>query len=367
MKLVIFGLTVSSAWGNGHATLWRALCKALARRGHDVVFFERDVPYYASHRDLASLPEGQLALYSDWRSIRSEARSQVNAADAAIVTSYCPDALRAMELVLDSRVGTRAFYDLDSPVTLARLRAGEAVDYVGPEGYAPYDVVFSYAGGAALRELRERLGAKRVVPLYGSVDPDTHAPGSPRAEYRADLSYLGTYSADRQERLRSLLLEPARRSPNQRFLIGGALYPPDFPCLDNLRTIEHVAPPGHPDFFASCRLTLNVTRASMAATGWCPSGRLFEAAACGAPLLSDYWPGLEDFFEPNGEIVVARSADDAVDAIAIDDRELAALARRARERTLAEHTADRRAAQLTAGLERASVGPAAQPARATAS
>jgi spore maturation protein CgeB len=198
MKLVIFGLTVSSSWGNGHATIWRGLCGALAARGHEVVFFERNVPYYAAHRDLHALPGGTLYLYPEWADALPVAHRHLADADVAVVTSYCPDGVAATELVLDSPVALRVFYDLDTPVTLARLRAGEAVEYLSPRGLAEFDLVLSYTGGRTLSELQTRLGARWVMPLYGSVDPTVHRPQEPQPQYRADLSYIGTYALDRQ-------------------------------------------------------------------------------------------------------------------------------------------------------------------------
>lgn len=346
MKLVIFGLTLSSSWGNGHATLWRGLCRALARLGHRVVFFERDVPYYASQRDLMELPGTDLCLYASWEEVLPRVRREVADADVAMVTSYCPDGIAATDLVLDADGPRRVFYDLDTPVTLARLEAGEPVPYIGPRGLSGFDLVLSYTGGTALTELSERLGARRVAPLYGSVDPEVHRPSEPLRQYQADLSYLGTYAADRQPVLERLLLDPARRLPDRRFVIAGAQYPVDFPWEPNVWFVRHLPPSDHPGFFASSPLTLNVTRADMARMGWCPSGRLFEAAACGTAVLSDTWEGLGDFFEPGREILLAGTTEEAIAAISLSREEVARIARAARERTLAEHTADRRARQM---------------------
>jgi spore maturation protein CgeB len=358
MKLVIFGLTVSSSWGNGHATLWRGLLRAFAKRGHDVVFFERDVPYYAAHRDLRELEGGELRLYADWADVRDDARRELSDADAGMVTSYCPDGVAASELVLDSNAARRVFYDLDTPVTLSQLSAGERVPYLPPQGLGDFDLVLSYTGGEALSELRARLHARVTAPLYGSVDPNEHRPVQPVAAYRADLSYLGTYAEDRQHALDELFLEPARRLPARRFLIGGAQYPSSFPWSDNIHFKRHLPPAEHPAFFSSSRMTLNVTRQAMATMGWCPSGRLFEAAACGVPILSDSWAGLDQFFAPGSEILVAESSDEAVEAIALDDSTLRAVAAAARERTLAEHTAERRAAELESMLASVATVPA---------
>ena len=362
MKLVVFGLTVSSSWGNGHATLWRGLCRALAADGHRVEFFERDVPYYAMNRDLHDLPGGALHIYPDWSSVRAEARRHLADADVGMVTSYCPDALDAAEEVLGSPVPVRVFYDLDTPVTLGRLRAGEPVEYIGPRGLQDFDLVLSYTGGRALSELKTGLGARRVAPLYGSVDPDVHRPEPADERFRADLSYLGTYAEDRQDALEQLLIEPARRLPQLRFLIGGAQYPHQFPWASNIYFVRHVAPGLHGRFYGSTRLTLNVTRRMMAEMGYCPSGRLFEAAACGVPILSDWWEGLESFFDPDREVLVARSTEEAIEALGLSDEALSRIAKAARERTLDEYTASRRARELVDAVVQSGAGAASDEA-----
>jgi spore maturation protein CgeB len=354
MKLVIFGLTLSSSWGNGHATLWRGLCRALARQGHRVVFFERDLPYYAPHRDLRELPGTDLRLYESWGAVFPAARREVADADVAMVTSYCPDGAAACDLVLSCPGPLAVFYDLDTPVTLERLGRGEPVPYLPAAGLGGFDLVLSYTGGRALDELRERLGARRVAPLYGSVDPETHRPADPAPELRGDVSYLGTYAADRQEALERLFLAPARRLPRKRFVIGGAQYPSDFPWGENVFFVRHLPPAEHPAFFASSPLTLNVTRAAMAGMGHCPSGRLFEAAACGTAVLSDTWEGLDRFFEPGREIFTATSTEEVFDILSLPGEEIRGVARAARERALAEHTAERRAEEMLALLAGAS-------------
>jgi spore maturation protein CgeB len=349
VKIVVFGLTVSSSWGNGHATLWRGLAGALARRGHHVVFYEKDTQWYAAARDLHDWQAGELVIYPDWADIAGRAADDIASADVAMVTSYCPDAIRATEAVLGASRATRIFYDLDTPVTLSRLAQG--VDYIGPDGLGGFDLVLSYTGGRALDDLRLRLGARRVAPLYGHVDPAVHRPTQPSERFRADLSYLGTYAADRQAALEQLFIAPARELPDRRFLIGGAQYPQNFPWTENIFFVRHLPPAEHPAFFSSGRLTLNVTREAMAAMGWCPSGRLFEAAACGAPILTDSWEGLESFFAPGREILVASTTAQAVDALALGDAELARIAAAARERVLAEHTSDRRAVDFENALD----------------
>ncbi len=359
MRMVIFGLTVTSSWGNGHATLWRGLIRALSQLGWSIAFFERNTPYYAGTRDLDRLDGGDVVLYPDWEDIRRAAEQAMKQADVVIVTSYCPDAIEASRLAQQVCPGLKVFYDLDTPVTLARIEQGELPAYFGPEGLRDFDLVLSYTGGTAVDALKAILGARHVVPLYGHVDPERHRPAQPRAEFAGDLSYLGTYAADRQAGVEKLLVSTAGRLPDRRFVIGGAQYPHEFPWSDNIFFVRHLPPADHPAFFCSSRLTLNVTREAMAERGWCPSGRLFEAAACGAAIVTDTWPGLGSFFQPGSEIILADTTDDVVAALGLSDGEFDAIRRRARERVLDEHTSAKRAGELDRVLSDASQGFAA--------
>ncbi|MGN6790744.1 MAG: CgeB family protein [Rhodanobacteraceae bacterium] len=346
MKLAIFGLTISSSWGNGHATLWRGMCKALSRLGVDVVFFERDVHYYAQQRDCAA-PEGAtLVLYDDWQAVRAHARRELVDADAAIVTSYCPDALPARAEILDAARPLAVFYDLDSPVTIAAAREGTLLPYLDARGLRDYDIVLSYAGGPTLHALQKILQARNAHPLYGHVDPALHRPVAPSATYRSDLCWLGTWAADRQRALEALFVDAAAARPQARFTIAGAQYPIDFPWHDNIWFIRHLPPSEHAAFLCSSRLALNVTRDAMARAGWCPSGRLFETAACAVPIVSDDWPGLSEFYRPDGEILLARDTEDVLAAMDLSDAELKCIGEAGRARTLTSHTSMHRACEL---------------------
>ena len=315
MNIVIFGLTVSSSWGNGHATLWRSLIKAMLRRGHRVVFYEKDVSYYADTRDLHDLGRGgMLRLYREFAGIREVAAREVDEADLALCTSYCPDGVEAATLILSSRAAIKCFYDLDTPVTLDALAWNVPVTYLPTHGLSAFDLVLSYTGGRALDELRAKLGARYVAPLYGSVDPELHHPDAPRAEFRCSVSYLGTYAEDRQRQLESLFLAPARALEGEQFLIGGSQYPESVAWPANVRIAEHMPPQKHAAFFTSSRMTLNITRKAMAEYGYCPSGRLFEAAACGTAILSDCWDGLETFFVPGEEMLLVTRSEEVIAA-----------------------------------------------------
>ena len=363
MHIIVFGLTVTSAWGNGHATLWRALCRALHAQGHRVTFFERDVPYYAVHRDFQSAPWCEVVLYGDWNEARTRGERLLADTDAGIVTSFCPDGAEASRLLLSSGA-RKVFYDLDSPVTLERLARGERVPYLPDGGFGEFDLVLSYAGGPTLGDIAARLGARRVRALYGSVDPAVHHPVPPSAAAACDLSYLGTYAADRQDALEALFVEPARRRPDLRFVLAGSQYPQDFPWTGNIYYRSHMPPPDHASFFSSSRLTLNITRGPMAAAGYCPSGRLFEAAACGAAIVTDPWPGLDEFFEPGKEVLVAHGTADVLDALELPATALRAIGSAARDRAVACHSADVRARELVDMLQALEMEPDARHQRA---
>lgn len=350
MKLVVLGLSASSSWGNGHATLWRGLLRALAAEGHEVSFFERDTHFYALHRDLERGEGWELVVYPTWDAVAERVRRAIDNADATIVTSYQADAPQAIEAVLEAP-GLRVFYDLDTPVTLAALERGERVAYLPTNGLGDFDLVLSYTGGVALDALQARLGARHVAPLYGCVDLVAHHPSPARHEWACDLSYLGTYAADRQEAVERLFLDVAEQLPAATLMLGGPMYPAHIRRPPNVRLVSHVAPLDHPAFYGSSRLTLSLTRGAMAKMGYCPSARLFEAAACGVPILTDVWPGLAEFFEPGHDVIVARRTDDVVDALRAPRGALARVAWNARARVLADHGADQRARELVALLE----------------
>ncbi|MFL6386408.1 MAG: glycosyltransferase [Terriglobales bacterium] len=355
MNITVFGLTLSSSWGNGHATPYRAIIRALDRLGHKVHFFEKDVPYYSSRRDFDSCDYCELTLYSAWANIREGALSAAVDSDVVITASFLPEGRRINDEILDLARPLRIFYDLDTPVTLNALRQGE-VEYLDAAQIQAFDLVLSFTGGKALTELEHDYRARMVKPLYGCVDPDDYYRVAPAPQFQCDLSYMGTYSADRQVKLDALLLEPSRRHPEKLFLLAGSLYPWHWQWGENVRRIDHVAPAEHSSFYSSSRLTLNITRGEMAANGWCPSGRFFEAAACGTPLITDGWDGLDSFFDLQSELRVVTSAEDVEAALSSSDEELQSMADCARQRTLDEHSGKVRAQQLLQYIEEARSG-----------
>ena len=339
MKLVVLGLSLSSAWGNGHATTFRALLSAFARRGHEVLFLERDVPWYAAHRDLPDPDWCRLELYPDLPTLDAWA-DEVASADAVIVGSYVPDGIEVGRWAQRTARGVTAFYDIDTPITLAALAKDDCA-YLSRDLVPGYDAYLSFTGGLTLRRIEQEFGSPAARELYCSVDATAYVPQD--VPKRWDLSYLGTYSDDRQPTLDKLLLDVARRAPERRFVVAGPQYPATIDWPANVERIEHLPPAEHAAFYSASRMTLNVTRADMIAAGWSPSVRLFEAAACGTAIVSDRWDGLGDLLAPDREIVLADTADDVLAAL---DRDTDALGRAARARILAEHTADHRAEEL---------------------
>jgi spore maturation protein CgeB len=349
-RIVVLGLTITSSWGNGHATTFRSLLRELARRGHQVLFLERDVPWYAANRDLPNPPFCRTALYSSVEELRGRFGRVVRDADLVIVGSYVPDGIEVGEWVCSTARGVTAFYDIDTPVTIAALKAGRC-EYLSPQLIARYAIYLSFTGGPMLRRLERRYGARAARPLYCSFDPAAYFPEVREPQW--DLGYMGTFSPDRQPALERLLAGAARLSPDRRFIVAGPGYPDDgWPA--NVERREHVPASEHRSFYTAQRFTLNLTRADMIRAGYSPSVRLFEAAACGVPIISDYWKGLETIFTPGREIVISASAGDTSRALStIGERERRAIGRRALRRVLADHTAEHRAIQLETYLAEA--------------
>lgn len=348
MKITFFGLTITSSWGNGHATTYRALCKALARRGHTIDFIEKDVEWYRSNRDMPAPEYCSVIFYDEWTTSANRLISSARESDVIVIGSYFPDAILAATALLDHGIGPVVFYDIDTPITLAALRANHGgPEYLTPALIPHFATYLSFTGGPALRELEQRFGSPRALPFYCSVDPDLYRPSPSRAEFTCDLSYLGTYASDRQPKLMHLLNDSAALLPHSQFIVAGPQYPADISWQPNVHRIIHLSPREHAAFYSSSRFTLNLTRDDMALAGYSPSVRLFEASACGAAILSDSWPGLDHFLTPGEEILLPQDNYEVVDLIRnLSDDERHSLGRRARERILANHTSDHRAREF---------------------
>lgn len=347
MKIVIFGLTITSSWGNGHATTFRSLVKALAKRGHQIVFVEKDVEWYRNNRDLPKPMFCALRLYDDWVKNEESFIADCRDADAVVIGSYFPDAIVATYALLEAGARPLIFYDIDTPITISALRLRGNTEYLEAAMIRHYDAYLSFTGGPILMELETRFSAKLAAPFYCSVDPELYQPSSTREEFRCDLSYLGTHASDRQPKLMRLLDQTANILTEQQFVVAGAMYPEDTVWAPNVRRLTHVPPPLHPAFYSSARFTLNLTRADMIAAGYSPSVRLFEASACGAAIVSDGWEGLGDLLSPGEQVLVPRDQHDVVDILLhLSEAERVKIGRSARERILAEHTSAHRAEQF---------------------
>ncbi|ALG89213.1 MULTISPECIES: CgeB family protein [Actibacterium] len=345
LDIVIFGLSLSSSWGNGHATTYRALLRGLAAGGHRVLFLERDVPWYASNRDLPEPDFCDFALYDGLDDL-DRWQDRIARADAVIIGSYVPDSVALLDRLAESVRGRLVYYDIDTPVTLAALES-DGAEYIRRRQLPLIDLYLSFAGGAALDRLRD-LGARKVAPLYCSVDPERYRPED--VEEKWDLGYLGTYSPDRQPGLEELLIEPARRLPECRFVVAGSQFPDDVDWPFNVERLEHVAPPDHAAFYNAQRFTLNLTRSAMRKIGHSPSVRLFEAAACGTAIISDPWPGIEEVLVPEKAILLADRTETVVTALSMSESRRKALAKAARDSVLADHTGQARARYLASQL-----------------
>ncbi len=344
LDIAMLGLSITSSWGNSHATTYRGLVRALEERGHTVLFLERAVPQYAAPRDLPTPPYGRTELYTSLEDLQDRFTTAVQHADVVLVGSYVPDGVAVGTWVTQTATGVTAFYDLDTPVTLGKLHRGDH-EYLSPELIPRYGLYLSCTGGPILKHLERGYGAVMARPLYCSVDPQCYSPEEGTLQY--DLGYMGAYSTDRQDALDSLLLKPAQHWPEGRFVVAGPHYPAAIQWPDNVARLDHVPPTAHRDFYNTQRFTLNLTRAEMRQAGFAPSVRLFEAAACATPIVSDYWPGLETFFTLGIELLVSRSWAETLRYLREFPPEARrALGTRARERVLAEHTAAHRAATL---------------------
>jgi spore maturation protein CgeB len=344
LDIVVFGLSITSSWGNGHATTYRALLKALAQRGHQVTFLERDVPWYRAHRDLANPPYCKVEIYSELPEVSRRFAKLVANADLVILGSYVPDGTVLADWITTQAKGITAFYDIDTPITLTALDRGKA-EYITPALIPRFDLYLSFTGGPVLEVIERVYGSPRARPLYCSVDPDLHKPVAVTSRWR--LGYLGTYSEDRQQKLNNLMISTAKQLPQESFVVAGSSYPQEMRWPKNIERVEHVPPEGHSSFYCSQRYTLNITRANMVDAGFSPSVRLFEAAAAGVPIISDRWAGIETIFTPGEEILIADIPEHIINILSeLPEARRSSIALAARKRVLAEHTAEQRARQL---------------------
>lgn len=346
MKIIFIGLTVSSSWGNGHATTYRGLLRELTLMGHDITFLEHDKPWYRKNRDFEKTEDFQLAFYKTVRDLKQKFEGLIGSADMVVVGSYVPEGVEVSEWILKCAEGVTAFYDIDTPVTLQKLDQGNE-EYLSKSLIPQFDLYLSFSGGDVLRLLEKKYGAKKARPLYCSVDPSMYYPMD--LEKHWHLGYLGTYSDDRQPTVEEFLLRTAGKFPEKSFVVAGPGYPENVFWPSNVQHIEHLPPHFHREFYNQQYFTLNVTRQAMIQLGYSPSVRLFEAAACGIPIISDNWKGLNELFEEGKEIFIARSTADMVDILeGTPKEERIRVGEAARKKVMGSHTAAHRALELIA-------------------
>ncbi len=356
LNIVIFGLSITSSWGNGHATTYRSLVTGLVRRGHHVAFYERRRSWYTANRDLEHNNLCDIVLYESFAELEEIFPDGIDA-DLVMIGSFVPEGTRLAQWIRPRTDAVVAFYDIDTPVTLTALERGEC-EYLSPALIPEFDLYLSFAGGQVLDTLSNRYGAQRAHAFFCSVDPKEYFPLPLLPKF--DLGYLGTYSADRQPKLNALLCEPARAWAAGKFIVAGAQYPRELLWPNNVVRVDHVPPHLHARFYNSQRFTLNVTREDMVASGFAPSVRLFEAAACGVPILSDDWPGLDELFVPDEEILIVRGTRDVLRNLRQLPWEAArAIGARARARVLGAHTSEHRARELEQHVAAVRPAPAA--------
>ncbi len=344
LDIVILGLSITSSWGNGHATTFRGLIRELDKKGHRVTFLERDVPWYASNRDLPNPPFCKTILYSSLEELKEQYADLIQQADLVIVGSYVPEGVAVGEFVTSIAEGVTAFYDIDTPVTLAKLERGD-FEYLHPSLIPKYQLYLSFTGGPTLQRIEQQYGSPAARAFYCSFDPELYYPEQMPVKW--NLGYLGTYSDDRQPPLKRLMLDAAHQLDDKHFVVAGPQYPQSIQWGANVERIEHLPPSEHRAFYNSQRFTMNITRADMIKAGYSPSVRLFEAAACGTPIISDYWDGIESIFEIGTEILISKSAEDTVSYLTnIREEERKAIGEKARQKVLNYHTAAHRASEL---------------------
>ncbi len=351
MRIAFYGSSLLSSYWNGAATYYRGLLQALAAHGHHITFYEPDAFDRQSHRDIEPPDWARVIVYPATPEGLTQVLAEAHQADAVVKASgvgVFDNELVAGVLQHARPNALRVFWDVDAPATLATLRAEP--DHVLRRGLPAFDLILTYGGGPPVIAAYQELGARRCIPIYNGLDPATHHPVPPDPAYATDLGFLANRLPDREARVEAFFLAPAATLPNRRFLLGGSGWA-DKPMPDNITRIGHVPTAAHNALNCSALAVLNVARDSMAAVGFSPATRVFEAAGAGACLITDAWEGIEQFLAPDTEILVARDGQDvAAHLAALTPERARAIGQAAMARCLAEHTYVRRAAEVHALL-----------------
>jgi spore maturation protein CgeB len=345
VNIAFFGSSLVSSYWNGAATYYRGIVRALHARGHGVTFYEPDAYDRQAHRDIADPPWAEVVVYdpAEWRNALAAARG----ADVVVKASgvgVCDAELE--EGVLDAGAGVTVFWDVDAAATLATM--SDRFRALVPE----YDLVLTYGGGDPVCARYREAGARECVPVYNALDPRSHHPVDPDERFAADLTLVANRLPDREGRVEEFFARAAELLPDRDFLLGGAGWD-DKPLPPTVRLLGHVGTADHNVVNCSALAVLNVTRDDMAANGWSPPTRVFEAAGAAACLITDAWEGIEDFLEPEQEVLVAHDTADVVQHLReLTPERARTIGAAARERVLEQHTYDRRAELVERGLTR---------------
>jgi spore maturation protein CgeB len=349
MNIVILGLSITSSWGNEHAATYRGLVRELHNRNHQVLFLERDVPAYASHPDLINPAFCQVKRYSSVQDLEQQFTEHIRKADIVIVGSSIQDGVIVGEWVIKTAQGIKAFYDIDIALTLSKLD-NEVCEYLHPLQIPKYDLYLSFSGGPTLEILEQKYGSPKARPLYSAFDPELYYPE--QQEVKWDLGYLSNYSDDRQLPLEKLMLDAARAWPAGRFVVAGNKYPESIHWSENTQLIPYLPSDQDRAFYNSQRFTQNITHSNFIKVGYAPSARLFEAAACCTPIISDYWEGLETFFDIDTEILVSYAAGDTLKYLReICNSERKSIGSHASKKVMSHHTFAHRAQELESYIQ----------------
>ena len=351
MTIAFFGSSLVSAYWNGAATYYRGLLKALHARGHEITFYEPDAYQRQQHRDIEPPDYARVVVYPNSESAAHDALQQARGADLIVKASgvgVFDQLLEAGVTTLKTPENFVVFWDVDAPATLERVENDVSDPF---RNLVPrYDAIFTYGGGQPVIAAYAKLGARQCVPIYNALDSDTHFPGEHDARFAADLGFLGNRLPDREARVEEFFLRPAQLLPNKQFLIGGSGWG-DKNMPTNVRDAGHVYTRDHNAFNATPRAVLNIARDSMARFGFSPATRVFEAAGGAACLISDYWEGIEQFFEPNVEILVARDGAEVAEILSeLTPERARAIGQAALRRARAEHLYEHRAGRVEEAL-----------------
>ncbi|MDB4968999.1 MAG: hypothetical protein JWN44_4688 [Myxococcales bacterium] len=352
LDISFFGSSLVSAYWNGAATYYRGMLRALAERGHRITFYEPDAYDRQKHRDIDDPPWARVVVYPPTETAVQRALAEARGADLVVKASGVGvfDALLERGVLEARAPGARAIYwDVDAPATLDRVEA-DPHDRFRPLIPA-YDLVLTYGGGVPVTRAYEAFGARRCVPIYNALDPTTHHPSAPDPRFACELAFLGNRLPDREARVEEFFLRAASLAPERRFLLGGNGWH-DKPLPANVRALGHVYTRDHNALNVTAMAVLNINRDSMARYGFSPATRVFEAAGAGACVITDAFAGVEQFLEPDREILVAHDGAEVASQLArLSPERAREIGEAARRRVLSQHTYAHRAAELEALLE----------------